>query len=161
MTDYSHSYIPVSSVWHDDVIIWKHFYALLALCEGNPPVTGGFPSQRPVTQSYDVFLDLRLNKRLSKQSRWRWFETSLRSLWCHCNGKSTGLVSSSHTWWDYFDPGWSAVFNTFRSRQNGRHFPGDIFKNAFSWMKMHLSRLRYHLSLFPRVQLTTFKHWFR
>ena len=30
-------------------------------------VTGGFPSQRPVTQSFDVFFDLRLNKRTSKQ----------------------------------------------------------------------------------------------
>ena len=35
----------------------------MALCEGNPPVTGGFPSQSPVTQSFDVFFDLRLNKR--------------------------------------------------------------------------------------------------
>ena len=41
--------------------------ALLALCEGNPPVTGWFPSQRPMTQSFDEFFDLRLNKRLSKQ----------------------------------------------------------------------------------------------
>ena len=40
---------------HDDVTKWKHF-----------PVTGGFSSQRPVTWSFDVFLDLRLNKRLSK-----------------------------------------------------------------------------------------------
>ena len=31
------------------------FSALLALCEGKPPVTGGFPPQRPVTQSIDVF----------------------------------------------------------------------------------------------------------
>ena len=31
------------------------------------PVTGEFPSQRPVKQSFDVFFDLRLNKRLSKQ----------------------------------------------------------------------------------------------
>ena len=30
--------------------------------------TGEFPSQRPVTQSFDIFYDLRLNKRLSKQS---------------------------------------------------------------------------------------------
>ena len=29
---------------------------LLALCEGNPPATGGFPLQRPVTQSFCVFL---------------------------------------------------------------------------------------------------------
>ena len=29
---------------------------------------GDFPAQRPVTRSFDVFFDLRLNKRLSKQS---------------------------------------------------------------------------------------------
>ena len=34
------------------------FSALLALYEGNPPVTGGFPSQRPGTRSFDIFLDL-------------------------------------------------------------------------------------------------------
>ena len=41
--------------------------ALLTLCEGNPPVTGGFPSQRQVTWSFGVFFDLRLNKRMSKE----------------------------------------------------------------------------------------------
>ena len=60
------------------------FSALLALGEGTPPVTGGFPSQSPVTRSCDV--DLPLSKWLSKQSRRRWFETPLRWLWCHCNG---------------------------------------------------------------------------
>ena len=54
------------------------------LC-GEPPVTGEFPTQSPVTQSFDVFFDLRLNRRLSKPSRPRWFETSSRSLWRHCN----------------------------------------------------------------------------
>ena len=38
------------------------FSASLALCEGNAPVTGKFPSQRPVTRSFDVFFDLRLKK---------------------------------------------------------------------------------------------------
>ena len=52
---------------------------------GEPPVIGGFPSKRPVTLSFDVFFDLRLNKRLSKQSRRIWFETPLRSVWRHCN----------------------------------------------------------------------------
>ena len=61
------------------------FSALLALCVGNSLVTGEFPSQRPVTRSFDVCFDLRLNKRLSKQSRRRWFETQLRLLWRHCN----------------------------------------------------------------------------
>ena len=44
------------------------FSELLALCPGNSPVTGEFPAQRPVTRSFDVFFDLRLKKRLSKQS---------------------------------------------------------------------------------------------
>ena len=51
------------------------------LCEGYPPVTNGFPSQKPVTQSFDVFFDLRLSKRLNEQSRRWWFETPSRSLW--------------------------------------------------------------------------------
>ena len=42
------------------------FSALLALCAGNSPVPAEFPSQRPVTRSFDVFFDLRLNKRLSE-----------------------------------------------------------------------------------------------
>ena len=58
---------------------WRHqmetFSALLAICVGNSPVPGEFPTQRPATQSFDVFLDLRLNKRLSKQSWGWWFET--------------------------------------------------------------------------------------
>ena len=69
---------------------WRHqmetFSTLLAFCAGNSPVTGEFPSQRPVTRSFDVFFDLRLNKRLSKQSRSWWFETP--SLWCHCYASS-------------------------------------------------------------------------
>ena len=39
------------------------FSTLLAICAGNSPVTGEFPAQRPVTQSFDVFFDLRPNKR--------------------------------------------------------------------------------------------------
>ena len=68
---------------------WRHqmetFSALLALCAGNSPVPGEFPSQRPVTKSFDVFFDLRLNKRLSKQPWGWWFETPSCSLWRHCN----------------------------------------------------------------------------
>ena len=69
-------------------ILWRHqmeiFSAFLPFCVGNSPVTGQFPSQRQVTRSFDVFFDLRLNKRLSKQS-WGWlFETPSRpfmALW--------------------------------------------------------------------------------
>ena len=69
---------------HDDVIKWKHFFSLLALCAGNFPVTGEFPAQRPVRRSFDAFFDLRLNKRLYKQS-WGWFETPSLPLRRHCN----------------------------------------------------------------------------
>ena len=61
------------------------FSALLALCSWNSLVTGEFPSQRSVTRSFDVFFDPRLNKRLSKQSWRRLFETPSRSLWRRCN----------------------------------------------------------------------------
>ena len=52
---------------------------------GNPLVTGGFPSQGPVTWSFDVFCDVRIKKWLSKLSRCWWFEIPCHSLWCHCN----------------------------------------------------------------------------
>ena len=43
------------------------------------------PTQRPVTRSFDVFFDLRLNERLSKQWWGWWFETLSRPLLCHGN----------------------------------------------------------------------------
>ena len=60
-------------------------FVLLIICAGNSPVTGEFPAQRAVTWSFDAFFDLRLNKRLSKQSWGWWFETPSRALWRHCN----------------------------------------------------------------------------
>ena len=71
---------------------WRHqmetISALLAICARNSPVPGEFPSQRPVTRSFDVFFDLRLNERLSKQSRGCWFETISRPLWRHRNERN-------------------------------------------------------------------------
>ena len=68
---------------------WRHqmetFSALLALCAGNSPVPGEFPTQRPVTRSFDVYFDLRPNKRLGKQSWGWWFQTLSWSLWRHRN----------------------------------------------------------------------------
>ena len=72
---------------------WRHqmdtFFLLLAFWAGNSPVTGEFHAQRTVTRGFDVFFDLRLNKRLSKQSWGWWFETPLHSLWRHFNGPWT------------------------------------------------------------------------
>ena len=68
---------------------WRHqmetYSSLLALWAGNSPVTGEFPPQKPVTRRFDVFFDLCLNKRLSRHSWRRWFETQSYSLWRYCN----------------------------------------------------------------------------
>ena len=102
------------------------------------PVTGEFPSPRPVMRVVDVLFDLRLNKRLSKQSRRRWFETPSRSLWPHCNDWQI-VNLQFHTmfclWWrgmpHPYAPSGDRAINTLRPRQNGRHFPDDIFKCIF------------------------------
>ena len=56
-------------------------------------------------RGFDVFLDPRLNKRLSKQSRHRWFETQSRSFWRHSSKyfpifvfKSTLSVNKRKRW---------------------------------------------------------------
>ena len=95
------------SRWSTRITWWRHqmetFSALLALCAGNSPVTGEFPSQRPVTESFDVFFDLRLNERLSKQAWGRWFETPSCSLWRHSNAKN-GMETSVYSDYIYDFP---------------------------------------------------------
>ena len=61
---------------------------------------GEFPTQRPVTRSFDVFFDVRLIKRLSKHSRGWWFETLSHPLWRHRNG----------IWRTYFRPLWQRIY---------------------------------------------------
>ena len=97
----------VCVVWNQIITTWwRHqmetFSKLLALCAWNSPVNVEFPSQRPVTWSFDAFFDLRINKRLSKQSWGRWFETPSCLLWRHC----TDLVCSQfrHTGACYYQP---------------------------------------------------------
>ena len=94
------------------------FSALLALCAVNLPVTGQFPSQRPVMLSFGVFFNLRLNKRLRKQSRRWWFiETPLRSSIRHYNGRPS--------WWrivivpcDPFHKGFTGTVETLYNTIN-------------------------------------------
>ena len=94
---------------------WRHqmetFSALLAICAWNSPVSGEFPAQRPVTRGFDIFFDLRLNKRLSKQSWGWWFETLSCPLWRQCNVYHHILVDSCdryiHMLQSYFKCQWS------------------------------------------------------
>ena len=85
--------VHLSVVASDIFCRWKK-WNMMTLSNGNifrvtGPLCGEFtgdrwiPHTRPVTRSFDVFFDLRLNKRLSKQSRGWWFETPSRSLLRH------------------------------------------------------------------------------
>ena len=75
---------------HDDVIKWKHFPRYWPFVRGihRSPVNS---PQRPVTRRFDVFFDLRLNKRLNKQSWGWWFETPSRPLWRQCDAVSASI----------------------------------------------------------------------
>ena len=100
---------------------WCHqmetFPALLAICAGNSAVTGEFPTQKPVTRSFDVFFDLRLNKRLSKQWRGWWFGTPSRPLWRHCNGHRE--THMNHKWAEKFCvPNAEIELITFRMKKH-------------------------------------------
>ena len=107
-----------TSAWYDMSISywtwWRHqmeiFSALLALYAGNSPVPGEFPTQRPVTRSFDVYFDLRPNRRLSKQSRGWWFETASCPLWRHRNESNSNLP-----WWIL------VMFNHIQGHFNGHN----------------------------------------
>ena len=111
---------------------------------GKSPVPGEFPAQRPVTQSFDVFFDLPLNKRFSKQSWVWWFETLSRPLWRHRNGESVALEELQHqplrcwsnipvpllTWFN-FHPG---IPNWYRCKcryQMTNHFRNNMILGAY------------------------------
>ena len=90
--DATASYKNANRTWdrcvHYNAIKWKHFprYWLF--------VRGIHRSPR----SFDVFFDLRMNKRLGKQPWGWWFETASCSLWRHCNDYSTlHATNTSHT----------------------------------------------------------------
>ena len=84
--------IPVANRPHDDVIKWKHlprywpFVREIHRSQVNSPHKG---------QWRGAVFDLRLNKRLSKQSWGWWFETLPRPLWRHSNGPSQVQTYSS------------------------------------------------------------------
>ena len=65
--------------------------ALLALCAGISSVTGEFLAQSPVTRSFDVFLDQRLNKRLVI-----WDSIALILTSCNAFHKNNPCLSLGH-----------------------------------------------------------------
>ena len=65
---------------HCEAMACKCFSRSLNFCEG---VTGGFPSKRPVIQSFDVFVGVTLHKLLNKHSSSQWNEAHI-VIWRHC-----------------------------------------------------------------------------
>ena len=55
----------------------------------------------------------------------------------------------------------SVCYLTHWGRDEMNNISQTTFSNVFSSMKMFEFRLKFHWSLFPRVQLTIFQHWFR
>ena len=61
-----------------------NIFRVTGLCAGNSPVPVNSPHKGQWRGAFDVFFDLRLNKRLSKQTWGWWFETLSSSLWRQC-----------------------------------------------------------------------------
>ena len=152
---------------------WRHqmetFSALLAICAGNSPVSGEFPSQRPVTRSFDIFFDPCLNKRLSKQSWGGWFETLSCPLWRQCNVNSS--IRCLHVLRNrYYMNAYINAFQTTLNQMLMSLFPQDIVitvltywgrdkmtaifqttvSNAFSCMKIYWFWLKISLNFIPK-----------
>ena len=82
----------------DDVIKWKHFPRYWPFVRGIHR-SQWFPAQTLVTQNFDVFFDLRLNKRSSKQSWGWWFETQSHPLCRRCYEKfCVPYICGTSTW---------------------------------------------------------------
>ena len=85
-----------SFVWDMDCILGNLAQDMMTSSNGNifrvtGHLCGEFTGHRWIhgtkarTRSFDVFFDMRMNKRLSKHWWGRWFETPSRPLWRHCN----------------------------------------------------------------------------
>ena len=90
---------------------------------------GEFTAQRPVTRGFDVFFDMRPNKRLRKQPWGWWLETPFWSLWRQCNAIDTysanhnlGDVFIGCTWYNTFcwfvlrSVGWQEIRTPYTSK---------------------------------------------
>ena len=137
-SSYTETKLP--SIWRNFHPWWRHqierFSALLALCAGNSPVAGEFSAQRPVTRSFGVFFDLRLNKWLSKQSWGWWFETLSRPLWRHFNAfwqlpvQPVAIISRK---WKHFR---FSVFSSHWGLDKMTAFSGQFFIHYLDWKCM-------------------------
>ena len=93
----SHYILPLNHLWKDKEIQrgmspwWRHqmktftrYWPFVWGIHRSPVIS----PHKGKWRGFDIFFDLRLNRRLSKQSWGRWCDTPLRSLWRHCKGTS-------------------------------------------------------------------------
>ena len=102
-----------------------------------------FPSPRPVVWSFDVFFDLRLSERLSKQSRRMWFETTSCPLWHHCNHGNELLESS-----------WIEPVVDYNAKNQAFVFYIFLYKSMYKFFKILISVLTV-----PVPILVRYIHW--
>ena len=114
---------------------WRHqmgtFSALLAICAGNLPLTGEFLSQRQVTRSFDVFIDLSLKN-------------------CYVNNRETGNLRRHRAHYDVTVMLWF-----------GQDFPIDKIKKhpvCIDWCEQMLRRLFFIYCYWSKSDFLDFKH---
>ena len=137
---------------HDDVIKWKYFphYSTFVRWIHRSQVNSPHKGQWRGTLMFSLICAL--IKPFSKQSWGWWFATPSRSLWRHCNNHVLEMKPPD---------AYTIRLLTLWGPDKIVVISKTTFSNTFSWMKIYEFRLRFHWSLFLRVQLIIFQYWFR
>ena len=124
---------------------------------------GEFPAQRPVTRSFDVFFDLRLNKRLCKQPWGWWFERLSRPLWRHCNVMicvCLNMLLRKLSIFEWFETPWPLIWHhcSVLWHCGLTQIMAAILQTTF-WcacilMQIFIFFFKFHRNLLPEIQLT-------
>ena len=157
---------------HDDVIKWKHFPHYWPYVRGihRSPVNSPHKGQWCGALMFILicaWLDAWVNNHKArylrchrahydiivisyKLSTTAWYIATMMTPWCWKAFHTNWPFLRAIHWSPYTGPiMWT--FNTLKLRQDGRHFPDDIFIYIF-WMKMYKFHLRFHWGLVPRGQ---------
>ena len=142
---------------HYDVIKWENFPRYWPFVRGT---TGHrwFPSQRPVTRSFDVLFHQRLNKRLNKQSRYYIYLLFGRSFF-----EIVLCISVANCGMTYLVL-WQIPQILNLLTHWGRDKMAAIFQTTFLKCIFLNENVEIPIKIslkFPMVQLTIIQHWFR
>ena len=136
---------------------------LLSLCEGNPPVTGGFPTWRDSSMQMIPFDDVII---ISIDDVCAFLDALLQTFATGLH-QCCPLPDHQDQWWFIINEKHGHIYklvlsgNALDINPISRTISQPTFSNAFWWMKRFVFWLEFHWSLFLMVQLTIFQHWFR